>query len=173
MEDVCSRARRGEQGRAAVGESALPRKCVMPCRQGCGRIVYESSPMGALVIVESSTGERGEPLLWRGRHTGSTAIRKRLGREPRQTGGGNRGNLGMMVLPSRRRRVRCAFEIHASPSAGVRLPAERGRGNASELCRIRLLSMFRTGAECREMRRTRHRNALLSASRVVFYPKIS
>ena len=91
------RAQRSTEGRAGAEPRAA--KALCPASESClaggrCRIVEESSLMGALVIVESSTGERGEPLLWRGRHAGSTAIRKRLGREPGQTGGGNRGKSG-------------------------------------------------------------------------------
>ena len=162
-----SRVRRGEQEQSRGRRKRFAPQVRHALQAGRCRI-------WGLVIVECSTGERGEPLLCRGLHCREHGDQEKAGKRAGDRPGAATGeeSLGMMVLPSMRRRVRCAFEIHASPSAGVRLPAERGRGNASEQCRIRLLSMFRTGAECREKGRARRRNAGLGASLVVFSPKI-
>lgn len=170
------RAQRSTEGRA--GAERRSAKALCPASESClaGRplwIVDESSLMGARHCRKFNRGKGRAFALARASLPGARRSGKGWEESRDRSGAATGESLGMMVLPSRRRCACCAFEIHASPSAGVCLPAVRGRGNGSEQCRIRLLSMFRTGAECREKRRTRHRNAVLSASRVVFYPKIS
>ena len=63
MEDVRSEARRGEQGQSGGRRKHFAPQVSHALQAGRCRIVDESSPMGALVIVESSTGERGEAFV--------------------------------------------------------------------------------------------------------------